>query len=304
MQKPFKNVSGSLNALLVLEAAVRHESFTKAASELQLTQPSVSRHVANVEARLGCALFHRVNNRLFPTEAGHRLADAVALGLSHAETVWESLSRTRVDDDLVLATTFGFADQWLLPRFSGLKQHLGEKRVRLVTSDWMEMLDMDRVDAAIVWDLSRAPERPSVPLFAEEVFPVCSPDYLRRNRFLDGEPSTLVQADLLHFDVGASQFLTWERWFARCGIACPSGRKRDIYDAYPFLLQAAREGRGVALGWRFLVERLVEEGALVQVGPKVNNREVAYYLQYRASGARRSAVEALVSWFRQETRAT
>lgn len=302
MEKPFRNVSGSLNSLLVLESAVRHGSFTRAAAELHLTQPSVSRHVANIEARLGCALFDRVNNRIRPTEAGHRLADAVALGLSHAETVWDSLSRTRGDEDLVLATTFGFADQWLLPRFSSLKQHLGAKRVRLVTTDWMDMLDMDRVDAAIVWDLSRAPERPSVPLFAEEVFPVCSPDFLRQNPFLDGEASTVAQAHLLHFDVGTSQFLTWERWFARCGMAGPRIGESDIYDAYPFLLQAVREGKGVALGWRFLVERLVEEGALVQVGPKVNNREVAYYLQYRLSGARRGAVEKLVDWFRQATR--
>lgn len=298
MERPYKHIVGSLNGLLVLEAAVRHESFTRAAKELTLTQPSVSRHVSNIEDRLGCSLFTRMNNQIRPTDAGRRLAEAMTLGLSHVETVWDMIARSGESDDLVLATTFGFADQWLLPRFSDLKQTLGQQRVRLVTTDWMDSLDMSRVDAAIVWDLSHAPDRRSVPLFAEEVFPVCSPDYLVAHPGLDRGPAALVEADLLEFDVGQSQFLTWEKWFARCGVAYRRAADPDVHDAYPFLLQAAKEGRGVALGWRFLVERLLDEGALVQVGPKVSNRDVAYYLQYRSSGARKEALDALVDWFK------
>ena len=297
MERRFRQVPGSLNALLVHEAAVRHASFTRAGQELSLTQPTVSRHIATLEARLGCALFERHNNRIQPTAAGRRLADAVSLGLGHTETVWEELARPDRDEDLVLACSFGFADQWLMPRYADLQAALGDRRLRMATSDWMRSLDMDRIDLAVVWDLGHTPDRPSVPLFAEEVFPVCSPDYLRRHPGIAESPVALAEADLLHFDVGASGFLTWSGWFARCGLVVPDGDPAARIDAYPFILRAAQDGAGVVLGWRFLVDRLIADGGLVQVGPAVRNRETAYHLQYRALGPAQDAIQRVVRWF-------
>ena len=174
---------------------------------------------------------------------------------------------------------------------------------RVYVADWMDTLDMGRIDVAVVHDLSHAPDRPNIPLFAEEAFPVCSPDYLRRHPALEAGPEALCAADLLHFDVGDSGFLTWERWFARCNLAMPRRARANLYDAYPFLLRAAQDGDGVALGWRYLVERMIDDGSLVQVGPSVRNRDCAYYCQYRTTGPRKGAVDLLVRWFKDAVEA-
>ena len=60
----------ALNALKAFEAAARHESFTRAAEELCVTQGAVSHQVKALEAELGIKLFNRERQRLAITEAG------------------------------------------------------------------------------------------------------------------------------------------------------------------------------------------------------------------------------------------
>jgi LysR family glycine cleavage system transcriptional activator len=59
-----------LNALKAFEAAARHESFTRAAEELCVTQGAVSQQVKALEAELAIKLFNRERQRLIITEAG------------------------------------------------------------------------------------------------------------------------------------------------------------------------------------------------------------------------------------------
>src|SRR5256885_15087006 len=59
-----------LNALKSFEAAARHESFTRAAEELCVTQGAVSHQVKALEAELGLKLFNRERQRLVITNAG------------------------------------------------------------------------------------------------------------------------------------------------------------------------------------------------------------------------------------------
>jgi DNA-binding transcriptional LysR family regulator len=56
-----------LNQLKIFTAVYRNRSFTKAASELRLSQPTVSEHIKNLEGALGCRLFDRVSRRILPT---------------------------------------------------------------------------------------------------------------------------------------------------------------------------------------------------------------------------------------------
>src|ERR671925_941535 len=60
-----------LNALKAFEAAARHESFTRTAAELCVTQGAVSHQVKALEAELGLRLFNRERQGLAITEAGH-----------------------------------------------------------------------------------------------------------------------------------------------------------------------------------------------------------------------------------------
>lgn len=63
----------TLHQLKVFEAAARHGSFTRAAEELFLTQPTVSMQVKQLSKSVGLPLFEQVGKRLYLTEAGREL---------------------------------------------------------------------------------------------------------------------------------------------------------------------------------------------------------------------------------------
>jgi DNA-binding transcriptional LysR family regulator len=61
--------------LAVFRAVARHHSFSRAAEELYLSQPAVSKHIQQLEAELGVRLFQRLGKRVELTDAGRILAD-------------------------------------------------------------------------------------------------------------------------------------------------------------------------------------------------------------------------------------
>lgn len=65
----------NLHRLRVFHAVARRESYTRAAEDLHISQPAVSKHVLDLEGELGAKLFHRLGRRVVLTEAGRLMAD-------------------------------------------------------------------------------------------------------------------------------------------------------------------------------------------------------------------------------------
>ncbi len=63
----------TLHQLKVFEAAARHGSFTRAAEELFLTQPTISMQIKQLTKSVGLPLFEQVGKRLYLTQAGREL---------------------------------------------------------------------------------------------------------------------------------------------------------------------------------------------------------------------------------------
>lgn len=297
MERATRPTSGSLNSLLVLEVAVRHSSLSRAATELGLSQPAVSRHISTLEDRLGQPLFERNNNQITPTEHAILLSDAVALGFGHVDSVWSDVLAPPERKEVTLACTFGFADQWLMPRFSDLRRYLGDGHVRVVTTDQLGDIDLDRLDAAVVWDPSKQPDRPFFPLIRSEVFPVCSPDFLEAYPDAANHIERLRPDLFLHFDVGSSGFMTWENWFHHSSLPQPFFPQTSAFDAYPFLLQSVRRGEGIGLGWHGLVDDALQKGEIVQLGPTVSDRTISYYVQHRSLRDKHGTLDRMLQWF-------
>lgn len=85
----------TLRQLHIFEAVARHLSFTRAATELHLTQPAVSMQVKLLEEALGMALFERVSKRLKLTEAGRIMLKHSSLMRQHMEDVQIDIARLK-----------------------------------------------------------------------------------------------------------------------------------------------------------------------------------------------------------------
>src|SRR3954454_2110582 len=105
-----------LNNLKAFEAAARHESFTRAAEELCVTQGAVSQQVKALEEGLGLKLFNRERQRLVITDAGRQYLLVVRDALDRIAVGTEKLLQRQRAGVLTVSTSPDFAAKWLVYR--------------------------------------------------------------------------------------------------------------------------------------------------------------------------------------------
>src|SRR5215467_10443063 len=105
-----------LNALKAFEAAARHESFTRAAEELFVTQGAVSHQVKALELELGVKLFNRERQRLIITDAGRDYLTVLRDAFDRIAVDTERLLQRQSSGVLTVSTSPDFAAKWLVSR--------------------------------------------------------------------------------------------------------------------------------------------------------------------------------------------
>lgn len=289
---------GRLQRLAVFEAAARLGSFTAAARELGTTQPAVTRQIRALEASLGAELFARTPNRSELTPAGRAVHHELSGAFASVERVLAEIGARR--DPLVLACPPGLAQQWLVPRIDQLQRALGPDDLRLWIFDRDAELDSAPWDVAIRMGEAPDEHHDSVMLFPEEVVPVASVAVAARLGLGRGSTAAeLLDAPLLHMDDGDRPWISWSQWFARFGVEIARQPGRVLFHNYPMVLQSAIAGRGVALGWRYLIDDLIDSGVLVPVGPAVRSSR-GYHVIWPA-GTGTPTVAALVAFLVAQT---
>ena len=286
-----------LNALLAFEEAARTSSFTLAAQSLGMAQPSVSRYVAILEQHIGVPLFTRQQNRVVLTPQGLRLYEAATLGLGHIRSVVEELSARPLEGPLTIRCTHGFAHMWMLPRMASLKARLGDREVQIVTADHTVSPSIDNDHLAIRFGSGDWPDGDSVLLFHEEAFPVCSPDFAAQHGLLDPDldPQRLASVPLLVQDKGEYGWLSWPDWFKFFGVSPQVPLNTHMINNYAYILQAAMEGKGVALAWQNLIEPYQSNGWLVSLPNFRVKTGKGYYLVQAANLPVANAIRAWIA---------
>ncbi len=128
-----------LNALKAFEAAARHESFTRAADELCVTQGAVSQQVKTLEAELAVKLFNRERQRLVITEAGRDYLTVIRDALDRIAVGTERLLERQNAGVLTVSTSPDFASKWLVHRLGHFAEaHTGiDLRVSATCIMWI-----------------------------------------------------------------------------------------------------------------------------------------------------------------------
>src|SRR5499425_609255 len=202
-----------LNALKAFEAAARHESFTRAAEELYVTQGAVSHQVKALETELAIKLFNRERQRLIITEAGREYLNVVRDALDRIAFGTERLLQRQSGGVLTVSTSPDFAAKWLVHRLGHFAEsHSG---IDLRISATMHHIDFAReeVDLAVRHGDGSWPGLDAVRLSAEQLFAICSPKLLSGRRKL-GKPTDILKFPLIHLDSRAD----WTRWLRAAGI--------------------------------------------------------------------------------------
>ncbi|MBF8803519.1 LysR substrate-binding domain-containing protein [Pseudomonas asiatica] len=303
-----------LLALRAFEAAGRHLSFTIAAQELHLTQGAISRQVRHLEDFLKQKLFIRMTRRIELTEPGKDYLESVqtALGLVENATRKCLKDQHRVLTIDVLPT---LASYWLMPRLSRFTELYPEIEVRLITS--IEPANFQAKDVDLAIRVGRLPGKrytttspridlemveswrglDAYPLFDDVLVPV-----MAKGLALQGE--TVREAkDLLQFTLinNATRKHAWQDWMSCFGVGAFRPRQILDFGHYFMALQAAREGKGVALVPTVIVDSLPERESLFCPDQLKMPSAGEYCLISRDAMSNDPAVKAMKDWIIQES---
>lgn len=274
-----------LASLRAFEAAARHLSFRAAAEELSVTQSAISHQVAELERRLGVALFHRRSRRVELTEAG-------ALYQPYVRDAFESIRQgtsavTRSGSTLDVQVYVTVAVRWLIPRLHDFTSKHPDTRVRLNTStlDWE--FDETAGDVAIV--CTERPDRPGLHathLFDAQLTAVCSPA---------SEPIELAQRTVLQLYTAPDEA---EAWLRAAGL--PGAPSTTGFDSYLLAIEAAIDGQGLAVVPTFLVDADLRNGRLVAPSDVVIPQPRRWYMVCRAGQQHLPHVQAFTDWLQSQ----
>lgn len=290
--KSMKRWLPPLNALRAFEAAARHQSFTRAAEELNVTQTAVSHQIRTLEERLGLKLFDRRGRALQLTEAAQNYLPSVRSAFDELHDATERLVRRDGDATLTVSTLTSFAAKWLIPRLGGFQDRHPEISIRIATSMVSVDFDRDDIDVAIRYGRGDWPGLRVDRLVREDIFPVCSPKLVAGPNPLR-RPDELASHTLLHV-VGFLE--DWRVWLTAANVdgVDPSSGLR--FDLMMNALQAAIDGLGVALGRSALVEGDLAAGRLIAPFDISLPIEAAYYVVAPEQSADRPNIKAFREW--------
>jgi DNA-binding transcriptional LysR family regulator len=284
----------NLAALQVFEAAARHESFTRAADELALTQSAVCRQVASLENRLGVALFLRIKKRVVLTPHGRHYAVQIRKSLERIERdTLELMAQRGVGRVLELAVVPTFASQWLIPRLPQFRVLRPDITVNLSIRTEPFLFSDSPFDAAVYFGRSVWPGTRGTLLFREgNAVPVCSPALVPRGVALT--PERLIDMPLLHLSTRPD---AWREWFRTHGFGDDARAVRGPrYELFTMLSSAALAGMGVALMPEILIADELATGRLTVPLDMPLASDAGYYLVAPDAVANDEPFVALSQW--------
>src|SRR5436305_14318819 len=136
-----------LNALKAFEAAARHESFTRAAEELCVTQGAVSHQVKALETELGLKLFTRERQRLVITEHRREYLGVLRDAFDRIALGTERLKQRQTSGVLTVSTSPDFAAKWLVNRLGRFSEAHPEIDLRVSAN--LHHVDFAREDVDV-----------------------------------------------------------------------------------------------------------------------------------------------------------
>jgi DNA-binding transcriptional LysR family regulator len=256
--------------------------FTDAAKKMGLSKSAVSKHVSALEARLGARLLNRTTRRVSPTEIGlayYDRASRVVAEAVEADAMAASMQGAP-RGELRISAPLSFGIRQFAPAVTAFLAAYPEVSARVSLDDRFVELVAEGFDMAV-----RIGALPDSSLMAKKLAEtslrlVASPDYLARR----GAPAgldALSDHELLHYSNSA--------WGSAWRLRGAHGEERTVravgrltVNNGDALLEAARQGLGIAVSPSFICAGALREGAVVEVLPEARPAALGIWAVYPA----------------------
>jgi DNA-binding transcriptional LysR family regulator len=301
--KSLRHTLPALTHLNVFESAARFLSFTRAAEELGVSQAAVSYSIRMIEESLGVELFNRNGRHLELTEIGRSFARDVALSLAHIHQAVTTIRKVNDAKIVTLSVSTAFATFWIMPRLDRFRERYPNIDLHVRTTDRDTDIADEGIELGVRYGKGTLPSYQTVALTPEVIFPVCSPAFAARHAIDTAkcDLATVARVKLIHLEEPFRDCPRWADWFHAQGYRAYAESSALSFNDYALAIHAALEGQGVVLGWRHLVEPLVERGSLLRIGPHEWSTGVTYSAVWSGKLSDNAAV--VRDWLVEESRA-
>jgi predicted ATPase/DNA-binding transcriptional LysR family regulator len=244
--------------LRAFAAVARTGSFSRAAEELYVSQPAVSKHVASLEAELGARLFDRSRAGVTLTPAGESLADYVLRAEALLANARRALAAEPETGVLALAAS-GIPGTYLLPEPLA-EFHAAFPRIEVdfrlsTSSEALELVRAHRVELAVVGGLDAPAELESEALVEDELV-LAGPPALGGRRL---RPRDLAGQTWISREEGSSTRAAVEA--ARWQLGLHAVRTLEL-PSWEAVKRAVARGAGITAISRFALELELQAGVL------------------------------------------
>jgi len=272
----------NITDLLAFLAVVRERNFTRAATQLGVSQPALSRTIRDLEARLGVRLLTRTTRSVAPTEAGERLAQTVGPHFDGIDAGLAALSamREKPAGSLRITSVEHASDTLLAPAVARLLTDYPDIRVEIINDYGLTDIVADRFDAGV-----RLGEQVARDMIALRIGPdfrqalVGAPSYFAQHPRPE-TPHDLIGHACINLRLPTSGGL-WPWPFAKDGRELKVRAEGPLaFNTISLILNTALAGLGLAYLPEDVVRQHVRAGRLMQVLQDWSPLITGYHLYY------------------------
>jgi LysR family transcriptional regulator, glycine cleavage system transcriptional activator len=282
-----------LAALRAFAAYAEHGNLARAGGALNVSHAAISQHLRSLEDHLGAQLLDRSGRALALTREGSHLAQALLLGFGAMQSAVQDISTQGAARPLHISCTPMFAANWLMPRLAEFRMQQPE--IDLVIDPRGEIVELHPggVDIAIRYGDGKWAGLEAEILLASPMAVVAHPSLLQGR--VVRSPEDLLDYPWLE-ELGTTEAAHWLR---SRGVA-DAIRGASIKLPGNLLMQAVRDGQGVAVGVKDFVSEDLQSGRLVELF--TSNEARGYHIVTRP-GVQRVQARLFISWLRRHRRA-
>lgn len=163
------------DSLTLFLAVAEHGSFTRAAIQRGMTQPTISKRIQLLEVELGAVLFYRHGRGVRPTDAGLRLAEVARSLFAQLSAVKEELADAgqQLRGSVTLGLPPSLGASLSVPLARRFQQQFPLAKLRIIqafSGSLLELLDVGKMDLAVLYDARLSPTMLVTPLLRETLY--------------------------------------------------------------------------------------------------------------------------------------
>ncbi len=265
-----------LKSLVAFEACARHQSITKAADELHVTQAAISQHIKALEGYLGFALFNREKRRLKLSLQGQQYYPTVHQSLRAISHQTKALTHRNEPQLLAVKVNTSFAYHWLLPMLDDFYQQHPYIQIKLHSGDWPQLeANQTHIDVEIVNGQPRADFHSEL-LCKEYWLAICSPAFKHKHAqaLQTGKIEELPGIFVRGYAEG------WHEWLTSSSSNVSPPIQQYEVESSMMGLELAAQDAGIMLCRSLNAIPMLKNGRVVMINSHIIPATDNHYLQY------------------------